>query len=118
MKPCVYILKCANGLYYTGSTHDLEKRLVEHQSGQGANFTRKHLPVELVYFEEYDRIDEAYFREKQIQGWSRKKKEALIKGELDKLPDLSKNKSPLRQAQGAAKIPLIEPVEMTAKNER
>ena len=87
MKPCVYILKCANGLYYTGSTHDLEKRLAEHQSGQGANFTRKHLPVELVYFEEYDRIDEAYFREKQIQGWIRKKKEALIKGELDKLPD-------------------------------
>ena len=48
MKPCVYILKCANGMYYTGSTHDLEKRLAEHQSGEGAIFTRKHLPVELV----------------------------------------------------------------------
>jgi putative endonuclease len=59
--------------------------------GEGANFTKKHLPIELVYFEEYDRIDGAFKREKQIQGWSRKKKEALINGEFEKLPELSKN---------------------------
>ena len=85
----MYILRCANDQYYTGSTINLEKRLAEHENGQGANFTRKHLPVELVYFEEYDRIDTAFFREKQVQGWSRKKKEALINGELDKLHELS-----------------------------
>ncbi len=89
MKGYMYILRCANDQYYTGSTQNLEERLAQHQNGNGANFTRKHLPVELVYFEEYDRIDTAFYREKQVQGWSRNKKEALINGELDKLPELS-----------------------------
>jgi len=66
---------------------------LEHQNGEGANYTKKHLPVELVYYEEFDRIDEAFYREKQVQGWSRKKKEALIKGEYDGLPELSKSRS-------------------------
>ena len=87
----MYILKCADGSYYTGSTKDLELRLQQHQNGEGANFTRKRLPVELVYVEEYQRIDEAFYREKQVQGWRRKKKEALINGQHDKLPGLSKN---------------------------
>ncbi len=87
----MYILLCANGQYYTGSTTDLKKRLVQHNSGQGANFTRKYLPVELVYFEKFSRIDEAFYREKQVQGWRRKKKEALINGESDTLPRLSRN---------------------------
>ena len=85
MKGYLYILKCSNGCYYTGSTVDLERRLAQHQAGEGSNYTKKHLPVELVYFEEYARIDEAFFREKQVQGWSRAKKEALIVGELDQL---------------------------------
>ena len=76
----MYILLCADGSYYTGSTIDLDLRLQQHQAGEGANHTRKHLPVNLVYYEEYQRIDEAFFREKQIQGWSRKKKESLING--------------------------------------
>ena len=86
----MYILKCFNDLYYTGSTNNLEKRLSEHQSGNGANFTKKNLPVELVYYEEYQRIDEAFYREKQVQGWSRKKKEALINGNQKDLPKLAK----------------------------
>jgi putative endonuclease len=91
MKGYMYILKCGNGSYYTGSTIDLERRLAQHQCGEGANFTKKHLPVELVYFEEFQRIDGAFYREKQVQGWSRKKKEALISGQFDKLTDLAKN---------------------------
>lgn len=91
MKGYMYILKCANGAYYTGSTINLELRLQQHQNGEGANFTKKHLPVELVYSEEFQRIDEAFYREKQVQGWSRKKKEALINGKYGKLPELSKN---------------------------
>lgn len=87
----MYILECADGSYYTGSTIDLELRLEQHDSGEGSNHTKKHLPVKLVYFEEYERIDTAFYREKQVQGWSRKKKEALIKGEYEKLPTLSKN---------------------------
>ena len=85
----MYILECSNGSYYTGSTINLERRIQQHQSGEGANHTKKYLPVRLIYFEEFKRIDEAFFREKQVQNWSRKKKEALINGELDKLISLS-----------------------------
>ena len=80
MKGYMYILLCSDGSYYTGSTNDLERRLAQHQAGEGANHTKKRLPVKLVYFEEYERIDIAFYREKQVQGWSRKKKEALING--------------------------------------
>ena len=87
--PYMYILECADGSYYTGSTWNLEKRLWEHQNAQGANHTAKHLPVSLVYFEEGERIEDAYHREKQIQGWGRKKKQALIAGATNALYRLS-----------------------------
>ena len=86
----MYILLCANGSYYTGSTIDLERRMKQHQNGEGANHTKKNLPVTLVYYEEYPRIDTAFYREKQVQGWSRKKKEALIEDKMDSLPELAK----------------------------
>lgn len=86
----MYILKCADDTYYTGSTIDLERRLIQHHNGKGANYTIERLPVELVYYEEYHRIDWAFYREKQVQGWSRKKKEALINGDLKNLPHLAK----------------------------
>ncbi len=76
----VYILKCVDDTYYTGSTKNLDRRIEEHQSGMGANYTQKRLPVSLVYFEEHKWIEDAFRREKQIQNWSRKKKEALING--------------------------------------
>ena len=86
----MYILKCCDNTFYTGSTKDLELRIAQHQNGLGANYTKKRLPVELVYFEEYSRIDEAFYREKQVQPWSRKKKLALIEGRYDDLPELAK----------------------------
>jgi putative endonuclease len=85
----MYILECCDGSYYTGSTIDLQRRLIQHQSGVGANHTKKRLPIKLVFSEEYQRIDTAFYREKQVQGWSRKKKEALIRGEYAKLPELA-----------------------------
>lgn len=90
MKGYMYILKCSDESYYTGSTKDLELRLQQHQTGSGANHTKKRLPVKLVYFEEFDRINEAFYREKQVQGWSRKMKEALINGDFDKLSHLAR----------------------------
>ena len=87
----MYILVCSNGNYYTGSTDDLQRRLAQHNRGEGANYTRKFRPVKLVYVERFSRIDEAYNREKQVQGWRRKKKEALIQGECAILPGLSRN---------------------------
>lgn len=89
MKGYMYILECVDGSYYTGSTKDLQIRLAQHQAGEGANHTKKRLSVKLVYFEEYNRIDEAFYREKQVQGWSRKKKEALINGMPDELHKLA-----------------------------
>lgn len=89
MKGWVYILLCSDGSYYTGSTNNLEQRILQHQSGQGANYTKKRLPIQLIYVEEYLRIEDAFYREKQIQGWSRRKKEALINGIPELLPNLA-----------------------------
>lgn len=89
----MYILECVDGSYYTGSANDLELRLQQHQNGEGANHTRKRLPVELVHYEEYDKIHKAFYREKQVQGWSRKKKEALINGDMNLLHKLSECKN-------------------------
>ena len=89
MKGYLYILECSNGQYYTGSTIDLAQRFLEHQNGEGANFTWKHLPVKLVYVEIYETIELAFKREQQIQGWSRKKKVALIQNNLKILRRLS-----------------------------
>lgn len=85
----MYILKCPNGKYYVGSTINLELRFSQHQTGNGAVFTKKNLPIELVYYEIYPRIDEAFAREKQIQGWRKSKKEALIQNRPEELPLLS-----------------------------
>lgn len=88
--PYIYILQCADSSFYTGSTWDLDRRLEEHKAGEGAYHTSKKLPVELVYYEEYERIDDAFYREKQIQKWVRNKKIALIEGRLNDLPRLAK----------------------------
>jgi putative endonuclease len=85
----MYILECSDESYYTGSTNNLEKRIKEHQNGDGSNHTKMRLPIRLVYFEKFSRIEEAFIREKQVQGWSRKKKEALINNQKNKLPELS-----------------------------
>ena len=84
-----YILMCSNGRYYTGSTINLKRRLIEHQQGEGANYTKKHGPVKLVYFESFWNVKDAFDREKQIQGWSHSKKEALINNQEKKLKKLA-----------------------------
>ena len=78
----LYILECRDGTYYTGSTNDVERRLFEHQNGLGANYTRKRLPVRLVFCQEFSSISDAFYRERQIKNWSQEKKRALIEGTL------------------------------------
>jgi putative endonuclease len=85
----MYILYCNDNSYYVGSTKNLELRLLQHNLGYGANHTKKRLQVRLIYYEEYNRIDYAFEREKQVQGWGRKKKEALINGSPELLPKLA-----------------------------
>ncbi len=89
MKGYMYILECNDGTYYVGSTNNLELRLTQHQNGEGANHTKKRLPVKLIYYEEFQRVDFAFYREKQVQGWCRKKKEALMRGMPEELNKLS-----------------------------
>ena len=89
MRWFMYILECSDGSYYTGSTKELEIRLAQHQAWVGAKHTSKRLPVKLVYVEEYERIDDAFYREKQVQWWRREKKEALISGKYEELPSLA-----------------------------
>ena len=89
-KAWVYILRCADGSYYTGHTTDLEKRLAEHQLGEGSDWTRHRLPVELVFEQEMSDEDHAFLAEQQIKKWSRGKKEALIAGDWDLLRWLAK----------------------------
>jgi putative endonuclease len=75
--PFTYLLLCADKTYYTGSTWDLLHRLEQHRSGEGAEYTKRRLPVRLVYFEEYERVVEAYYRERKIHGWTHGKKRLL-----------------------------------------
>ncbi|MBL7941571.1 MAG: GIY-YIG nuclease family protein, partial [Flavobacteriales bacterium] len=88
-KGYTYILQCADGSFYTGSTIDPERRLFQHQQGIGANYTAKRLPVILVYLKEYKHIALAFRREKQIQNWSHSKKKALIAGNDKELHELA-----------------------------
>jgi putative endonuclease len=88
--PYVYILRCSDDSYYVGSTWNLDNRLYQHGTGHGSAYTSRRMPVTAVFAQEYERMDEAYAREKQIQGWSRRKREALIAGEYNELPRLSR----------------------------
>ena len=87
----VYILRCSDGSYYTGHTDQMEARLVAHQSGHFSGYTSERIPVELVFLEELNSRDEAFRRERQIKGWSRSKKEALMANDWEKLVLLSKS---------------------------
>ncbi len=89
------MLQCRDGSFYVGSTYNLGRRLEEHAAGAGSAYTRCRLPVRLVWHEEYMRIADAFAREKQIQGWGRAKRIALIEGRYGDLPDLA----PSRQAR-------------------
>ena len=95
--PWTYLLECADGSFYAGGTYELERRVIDHNQGLGANYTRpaKRRPVRLVWSHQFDRIDEAFAFEKQIQGWSRAKRIALIEGRYDDLPDLASR--PMRE---------------------
>ena len=97
--PYAYMLRCADDSLYVGSCRNLMFRLWQHQEGLGAVYTRKRLPVELVWFEKFDRIDEAFAREKQIQNWSRAKRIALIEHRYEDLPKLAESVTTRRRRE-------------------
>ena len=98
----VYMLPCSDGSYYVGHTNDLEQRLAAHERGAIEGYTLSRRPVEFVFSDRFSTRLEAFHRERQIKGWSRARKEALIKGDWDGLVELSNRSSGpaiLRQAR-------------------
>lgn len=90
----VYILRCADGRYYVGTTRDsLEKRVAEHSAGTFGGYTNARRPVELVYHESFARPSDAIAMERRLKGWTRAKKEALIRGDFAALKRLVRAKS-------------------------
>lgn len=103
MEVTVYILRCADGSYYTGLTkQDVEARVWEHNNlPDEKSYTAKRRPVTLVFTETYDRILDAIARERQIKGWSRRKKEALIALHYEELPARSRRGHLVKKCQRA-----------------
>ena len=87
----LYILRCCDSSYYVGHTDDLEQRISDHQSGGISVYTRKRRPLRLVLSESFSTREDALARERQVKGWSRAKKEALINGNWVRLSRLARN---------------------------
>lgn len=97
----IYILRCSDGSYYTGITRrSVEERVSEHAQGllKGC-YTESRLPVELVFSEYYERVDEAIAAERRIKGWSRAKKEAMMRGDFAALSLLAIRKAKPRKPE-------------------
>ncbi|SDS52375.1 GIY-YIG nuclease family protein [Agrococcus carbonis] len=90
--PWVYILRCSDGSTYVGSTRDIDRRVDQHQRGAGAEYTRRRLPVELAFAHFDESVAAAFALEKQIQGWSRAKREALILGDFEGIARAAKKR--------------------------
>lgn len=89
----VYIVKCSDNSYYTGMTNNLTRRIDEHNEGNNPeSYTYTRRPVKLVFYSEFNEVEQAIAFEKQVKGWSRKKKEAIINDNWETLPELSKNR--------------------------
>jgi putative endonuclease len=90
----VYILLCTDNSYYVGVTNDMDRRLHEHENGLNpGSYAHKRRPVKLVFCERFTEVEQAIAFEKQLKGWNRKKKEAVINGNWDLLPELSKRRT-------------------------
>ena len=90
MQVTVYMLRCADGSYYAGLTKkQVEARVWEHNQGIADGYTRSRRPVELVFTETFERMLDAIDRERQIKGWTRRKKAALIRYDYEALPGLA-----------------------------
>ena len=88
----LYILLCHDNTYYVGSTTDAEARIAMHHAGEGGDYTARRRPLHVAYVEEFPTLHEAFLAERQVKGWWRAKKEALIRRDFDALPELSRNR--------------------------
>jgi predicted GIY-YIG superfamily endonuclease len=101
----VYLLRCADGAYYTGHTDDLDKRVAEHQAGQVEGYTSTRRSVTLVFSEAFSTREEALVCERRIKGWSRKKKEAMMRGDWAEVSRLARGNSSSSGLSGGDRSP-------------
>ncbi len=119
----VYILRCADASYYTGHTDNLEKRISEHTTGIIAScYTFKRRPVELVFSQDFPTREEALASEQQIKGWSRKKKEAMMRGDWAEVSRLAKSahpesSTPVRPEPAEGREPSVHPSTSSGRTE-
>ena len=119
----VYILRCADASYYTGHTDNLEKRISEHTTGVIAScYTFKRRPVELVFSQGFPTREEALASEQQIKGWSRKKKEAMMRGDWAEVSRLAKSahpgsSTPVRPEPVEGREPSVHPSTSSGRTE-
>jgi len=89
----VYILQCSDGSYYTGSTTDIDARVFDHENGAYDGYTASRRPVKLIWSDDFPNMEQVFEVERQIKGWTRKKKEALMKGDMELLHWLAECKN-------------------------
>jgi putative endonuclease len=95
MNAYVYLLRCADGSFYVGSTRGtLEQRVAQHNAGSFGGYTATRRPVELVWHQDFERITDAIAAERQLKGWSRAKKQALIRGDQAAIKGLARRRQP------------------------
>ena len=87
-----YILRCNDGSYYTGHSENFELRIAQHQAGETGGYTAARRPVTLVWSDSFPTREEALSAERRIKGWTRAKKEALIRGDWEEIRRLSRNR--------------------------
>lgn len=102
----VYILECSDGTYYSGHTDNLDQRMAQHGAGEGARYTSKRRPLKLLWATDCQTREEAWELERRLHGWSRAKKEALMRGDFDALPALSRSRSRPENDEGAGALSL------------
>jgi putative endonuclease len=119
----VYILRCSDGSYYVGTTRDrLEKRMAEHNAGTFGGYTAKRRPVVLAFQQEFANITDAIALERRLKGWSRAKKEALMRGDFEMLKRLARRRpfdspaAPAAQDEEKYKEPHAEPAPQGAES--
>jgi len=97
----VYILHCSDGTYYTGHTDDLDLRMAQHGDGTGSRYTCRRRPLKLVWATDCQTREQAWELEKRLHGWSRAKKEALMRGDFEALPRLAMSRGSARPSTGS-----------------
>src|SRR3954470_16813504 len=114
----VYILKCADGAYYTGHTDNLEKRVASHHAGEIEGYTFDKRPVTLVFSQEFPTREEALASEMQIKGWSRRKKEAMMRGDWGEVSRLARSSGSARPSTGSGRTEGTSPSTGSGRTEK